>query len=1212
MKKFVQRSFAWIVALIAMFSVSGTAWAKEAIFDFSQGFVAEVNGVTCTSDGEFNSANGFWQVRSGKYVTFTAPYGSVITEMVLNDNNYTQSLTFTPSTGDLAECDWGDFPYVRTWTGSANSVKFESNGFGRLVNVKVTFESDPNAHPLFPAFTSAFPADGAKVQELGEVVLGLPAGVTLSSYSGAGTIFVNGVEKTTKYSQSEAGISVAIPYINEDGQYTIVIPREFVTATDGSVNPELTLHYTVASPYFTLTKSMVRPNPDQTVYFDRDMEGNKLAFTSFRLGTGNFGYAPANSTIFDFKINDRHVQGSLLVYADDPNTAVISFVNNPIREGGDYTFLIPAGALTTTDGRTNREFSWVFSLDVPKAPEFSSCYPEAGTSLKKSVVGQYSFSFTQPLKEVNLNKASIAFPDGTSAPFSRWANAVDLFHSTGASFFTLSIGNQFMSEFADHLMVDGPFTFEFPATCLTTNEDMQNPEAFSVSYDYVAPTFYTYEVVIVGLGDAPNATVTVDGVRYSNGQTVSVAEYALEASDVTNYQFGAYRAKLSIRQPADGKIGAIVVTYSEAATLGIERVSPADGSEISLDDNEYGLGSITIFVDGVWAQSVFAGEGNPVPAGVTLTGPEGPITINANYGFCMWEGSEQININHSPANLTTPGVYTLHIPAGLNYVIDEYGDELLNPEMNYSWTVTEASQFAFDSRNAVALPEDGKSLTGFKLYFPSGVQYGSIEQYYMEQIVYDEESYGYEGKRVPVKATFAYNQADRCIDVTLGEPITEKGSYSFVIPAGAFKAADGRTSKEVRLSANVDPNPTVYVHYDVTPADGATVESPLTAISLTFPKGTDLSRASIDVTKASVFGTGEFKFSGRYNISNNILTLTLLEPIAEGSVNYMFSEGFVTFPDGSISSTTFGYNITVVAPSIDSDLDRDTYVLFDHVGNSTQDGFTVAATMYDEEGIINIYGAPESFTQGWGLLKINGERHILGVELTIESGDLYSVAEANSSDSQFLYEGNTVLWVGSANSLTFSAGGDVYVSQVKVYYDANETVQKSCTVGISHYADNCAPGEVKAVPANITIYMERGAAVQLWNGSDNNTVGVSLTDASGQNLVRQFNTWVGSTQLGIVLDHAITAPGTYTLNIPEGIVRFENGAYNRAFNLTWTIKALGDLDGNGVTTLSELNTIVDIVLEKAKPVNAADVNNDEEVNIVDIVKVIDQLIEASK
>lgn len=1180
-------------------------------FNFSKGFVAEQDGITCESDGQSNPVYG-WQVKNGKHITFAAPYGYLISKIVLSESYSNSAFYFSEIDGDDI---WAS---GNTWTGTASSsVTLTAYSDSRVTTATITLVADPNAKAIFADFTSAFPVDGYTVEELGSIVLGLPAGVTLNPASGSGTIIVNGVEQTTKYGVSESGdLEVAVPYINEDGEYTIVIPRGLVTATDGSINPETTLHYTVASPWFTITKSMINPTPDDAITLARDAQGNVIeAFNAFRIRLDNgLAFATANGSPFQFSYRKDNVNtivrdAKLYVYSDSPSTATINFASKAITTSGEYTFTIAPESLTTTDGRKNKEpFSWTYTIDQPKAPEFSAATPAAGTTLNKSVKGEYKFQFTQPLQDVSILKASITFPDGESLPFNDWANAAPLVHQGTTTYFTLTLGDNFEQYFADHLKVDGQLTFSFPATCVTSTEGVQNAEEFSVSYNYVAPTFYTYEVVIEGLGDAPNATVTVDGVRYGKGQKINVAETQLTADDVTDYQFGSYRATLTIRQPADGKIGAIIVSYTERGKVGYERINPAVGT-ISLDDNEYGLHYITVFMNGTWEQDIDDVKG------ITFTDDQGKaVPFNPVY---LAKNSEQINVNLTES-LITPGTYTLHIPAGLGTLTADGESDLVNEEMSFTWTLQAAEYFKFDYNDIVAQGEgegyDKKTLTGFKLFAPQGVTFtpNSAMKPVIQKVEYAEgEDYmGGEATYTDVDATWNVNTTDNTITITFTNSYTENGSYQFAIPEGCIEAADGRTNKEVSLSASVDN--TVYIDFVATPEGNTTITGPVAGITLTFPEGTNLTGAKFDLDKVSVNGSTTFTLQ-QPTVAANVVTIPFDEPLNEGYFNYIINTGFATLANGAVSTSAFGYNIYVTIPEEGGDEDIDTTGGIEMpFGVGVHEGISYHCASGDWSTNCVLFGN-NAASEYYGNLKIsNSNYNIVKVQIFCDSEENVStITETVNQQGNITVNGNVVVWTGSAASLCFTASETVTVTKYVVYLDEAEIV-KECTVGISHYADNCAPGEIKAVPANITVYMEYGAAVQLYTGSDNNTVGVTLRDASGENLVRQFNTWTGSSQFGIVLDHAITAPGTYTLTVPVGIVRFENGAYNRAFNLTWTIKALGDLDGNGVTTLSELNTIVDIVLEKAQPVDAADVNNDEEVNIVDIVKVIDQLIEASK
>lgn len=335
-------------------------------------------------------------------------------------------------------------------------------------------------------------------------------------------------------------------------------------------------------------------------------------------------------------------------------------------------------------------------------------------------------------------------------------------------------------------------------------------------------------------------------------------------------------------------------------------VSPAEGN-IDLNVNEYGLGSMTIFMEGNWDKSVFAGEGNPVPAGVTLVGPDGAVTINDSYGFCMWEGSDQINVNHTPYSLTTPGEYTLHIPAGLNTINGKQ-----NPEMTFTWTVTAASTFKVDSwGGVVALGEKSnewtmKNLTGFQINAPEGVTFASIaEGAKLQTREWGEEGYVY----ADVEATLSVNSDENTVLVTFPTAYTEAGSYSFTLTEGAIVATDGRTSKEISLSASVDPM--TYFDITVTPADGGTIEGPLDRLVITIPEG---------ITVSAISTTNQVNFGGwmcdpkEWKQEGNVVTLIFPEDKAYApgwGFWYTIPKGLLITDGTSTNNSVYAYNIEV-------------------------------------------------------------------------------------------------------------------------------------------------------------------------------------------------------------------------------------------------------------------------------------------------------------
>ncbi|MDO4212079.1 MAG: hypothetical protein Q4D23_10315 [Bacteroidales bacterium] len=168
-----------------------------------------------------------------------------------------------------------------------------------------------------------------------------------------------------------------------------------------------------------------------------------------------------------------------------------------------------------------------------------------------------------------------------------------------------------------------------------------------------------------------------------------------------------------------------------------------------------------------------------------------------------------------------------------------------------------------------------------------------------------------------------------------------------------------------------------------------------------------------------------------------------------------------------------------------------------------------------------------------------------------------TVVETENLGGSFTTNGAVAIWKGSAHSLTFSSTDDIDVTKIVVYLEEGGTIVKECTVGVDHYADNCKPGKHESsLTRYITLYMESLATMGTWTGSDNCPEEVTLTNEAGQQFpISQFNTWIGSDQLGIVFREEITTPGTYTLHIPEGLVAFQDNKWNKEINVVWNVVA---------------------------------------------------------
>lgn len=369
-------------------------------------------------------------------------------------------------------------------------------------------------------------------------------------------------------------------------------------------------------------------------------------------------------------------------------------------------------------------------------------------------------------------------------------------------------------------------------------------------------------------------------------------------------------------------------------------VSPAEG-QIKLDDNENGLTSITIYMDGEWDRNVYAGEGNPVPEGVSLVGPEGAVTINDSYGFCMWEGTNQINVNHTPYTLTTPGEYTLTIPAGLNTIGGKP-----NPAISYTWTVVARTTFEFSRYGGVeAIGVAGsdywspmRSLEGFKLPIPEDVELVDVPA----SVALNVSVNGADATAV----TCALAQTEGSLVFTFPAAYTEKCSVNVEIPAGVFTCTTGLTNKAFNTSFSVDP--THYFSFEI--AGEKEITGPITGFDLTLSE--EVAVATVGQTFTATYwqdGNQEktVNVTG-YSQNGNVFTINFADEEFPHDVyvGVAFAEGFLATADGAISHSLNSWNHFVKTPTGGGEGgeegNEDEGVVFDFGAGCSIDGVAVA------------------------------------------------------------------------------------------------------------------------------------------------------------------------------------------------------------------------------------------------------------------------------
>lgn len=668
---------------------------------------------------------------------------------------------------------------------------------------------------------------------------------------------------------------------------------------------------------------------------------------------------------------------------------------------------------------------------------------------------------------------------------------------------------------------------------------------------------------------------------------------------------------------AGANSGIVIVPPYDYAT--VSRVSPAE-STIALEDEYDGLRYITIYFKEKITENFTAFSAEQLPDGFSFTDPDGKeITLEYLTG---WADSDNIGITTKSLQRTL-GEYKLHIPEGI--FTFEGGKK--NPVLDYTWTLTAPSTFAMGYYDIAAdgqVKSDGqlKNLYGFTLTAPEGVTFASVAAD-AKVIIPGEMDYetGTRTEDEEVEGATITLREDGTIYVGF-EPAyapAEYTSYSFVIPAGAIIAEDGRTSKEIRLSASVDP----VSYFDLVTA----TEKETTSKTNTFNTYTITSEYNAWANLTGLLNADSFKGEVEVSYGSNVQS----QPVAgftvndDKSITLSFAKdftvpfeqyytvklpaGFIAFPDLALTSKKADYyNNIIFEKSNLEGVELNTFV-----GTDTKDGITAVNTSYGDNGT-EIYDSANGAEGAWpwGIIKVSSDRTIRKVELTVNE-NASSVME-KAAQGEFSVSGNVATWTGSSHDLVFSSTSDIYVSKLVVYYDADEVIVTENTVTLAESDTN--GGQVGKIETHLNLTFTENFATthSYYNGQTDIPAGVKLvrvdTPSEEPIAIEQFNYFDGKDYLSIVLAESVTAGGTYKLVIPEGVLPFGNRKSNAATTVTWTISP-DDISLDGKEDLDDVDAIADIILETSNAerydASKADLNDDGQVTIGDLVKYIEYL-----
>lgn len=240
-------------------------------------------------------------------------------------------------------------------------------------------------------------------------------------------------------------------------------------------------------------------------------------------------------------------------------------------------------------------------------------------------------------------------------------------------------------------------------------------------------------------------------------------------------------------------------------------------------------------------------------------------------------------------------------------------------------------------------------------------------------------------------------------------------------------------------------------------------------------------------------------------------------------------------------------------------------------GGGMVDGVNYSYTSPSWAGTTEIYGSG-NIEATWGTIKISSESTIKKVELNCATNSwtsasisqiAYTVIETEDLNGSMSVNTTTAIWEGSSNLVVFSSTDDIDVNGITVYIEEGSgSGTKDCSVEYDHLGFNI--GEVNGISSSLTLYYNVGMLndYTTWQGGGQTPEGVVIESEKGNIEVTAFQYWAsadwqGYWQLALTLAHGVEktldTAGEYTLVIPEGLIRFTNGKYNKAVRLTMTI-----------------------------------------------------------
>lgn len=377
--------------------------------------------------------------------------------------------------------------------------------------------------------------------------------------------------------------------------------------------------------------------------------------------------------------------------------------------------------------------------------------------------------------------------------------------------------------------------FEFDVT-------IQPYDYFSISAEPAPETTYTGDrnTIVITLPVGKTAD-TVGSTISLNGNPETVTAYAIDGNTVTltlenGFQYGSnyYNIPAGFLTDTNGDKNSSFGSWSVNVVKHMMYASAYVNSETTTTNSVTveKFSNVEIYFDEPFDEYV-----GGIPAGMTLNKGAENVAITAGWTQKQtWEDAYNDYKYHSFYfyfnEISAPGTYTVHIPAGV--FTSAAGHQ--NEEVNLDIVIPTPEYFAAMTVNP-ATGTSMESLSTITLTAPDGVTFDDVKGL-QGRVTVNEDPYNY-----PSNIEFADDK--KSVTFNISEKTTD-GEYTVTFPEGFVRSTDGKWSLELSATYTVSYPWFTLRSNNVTPATGevAAIEN----ITIAAPAGIEFATPAANVT----------------------------------------------------------------------------------------------------------------------------------------------------------------------------------------------------------------------------------------------------------------------------------------------------------------------------------------------------------------------------